>query len=116
MTDKQCDSSARKHFTSAETVDLPRNANGAVPADAVPPLQRVGRYEILQSLGRGGFADVFLARDEELDRLVALKVPRRDRFRDEEELAKFHDEARMVAQLQHPPIVTVHDVGRDGDT
>ncbi len=116
MTGNKSDSSARKHFTSAETIDLPRNADGALLADAVPPPQRVGRYGILQSLGRGGFADVFLARDEELDRLVALKVPRRDRFRDEEELAKFHDEARMVAQLQHPSIVTVHDVGRDGDT
>ena len=76
--------------------------------------ERLGRYRIRRSLGRGGFADVFLADDEELDRLVALKVPRYDRFRSERELHDFAKEARLVAQLRHPGIVAVYDVGREG--
>ena len=78
--------------------------------------ERIGRYTIRSSLGRGGFADVFLAHDEELDRLIALKVPRADQFRSKDHLRLFTEEARAAARLQHPGIVTVFDVGSDAGT
>jgi len=54
---------------------------------------------------------VFLARDTELQRFVAIKVPRASRFVDESAIAKFIEEARTAAALNHPGIVTVFDVG-----
>ena len=86
--------------------------------DDLPP-SNDGRYQILKVLGRGGFAVVHLARDTQLDRLVALKVPRNDKLdnfknRDQREavLRLFADEARKAAQLDHPAIVRVYDVLR----
>ena len=76
------------------------------------PGERFGRYLVQRILGQGAFGTVYLARDEELDRLVAIKVPRRDRFHGEGDLSSFLDEARTVAKLRHPGIVSVFDVGR----
>ncbi|MEQ8233284.1 MAG: protein kinase [Gammaproteobacteria bacterium] len=70
--------------------------------------ERIGRYDILRLLGRGGQGIVMLARDGELDRQVAIKLLRRDPDRTEGTLAS---EARIVSRLQHPNIVTLHDVG-----
>ena len=53
--------------------------------------------------------------DPELQRVVAIKVPRPDRISSPDQAQKFLEEARKVAQLKHPGIVPVHDVGRDGD-
>jgi serine/threonine protein kinase len=77
---------------------------------------RLGRYAVRGRLGRGGFADVLLAHDEQLDRQIALKLPRRDRFQDEAQLRAFVEEARTAARLQHPGIVAVFDVGVEGTT
>ena len=71
--------------------------------------ERLGRYVIRRKLGAGAFADVYLAHDQELDREVALKIPRPDRFSTTEALRQVTDEARTVARLQHPGIVTVFD-------
>jgi len=70
---------------------------------------RVGRYEVLHELGRGGMATVHLARQVDLDRLVALK--RLDGLADESDVRvrRFVREARLAASLSHPNIVTVHD-------
>lgn len=77
-------------------------------------LQRIGRFELISRLGIGGFGTVWKARDTELDRIVAVKIPRYQQL-GPEELEQFVREARSVAQLRHPNIVTVHDVGREGD-
>ena len=75
----------------------------------------VGRFELLESLGRGGFGTVWKARDPHLDRCVALKIARgSDLTPAEAEL--FLREARAAAQVRHPNIVSLHEVGRDGDT
>ena len=70
---------------------------------------RVGRYEVLREIGRGGMATVHLARQLDLDRLVALK--RLDGLADEDDarVRRFVREARLAASLSHPNIVTVHD-------
>ena len=77
--------------------------------------EAIGRYSIEKELGRGGFAVVYLARDTQLDRQVALKVPRKDRFKSDEHLALFVQEARNAAQLDHPGIVRVYDVQQEAD-
>lgn len=75
----------------------------------------IGRYRIIRILGQGAFGVVYLAHDTELERQVALKVPRLERFESREELELFVQEARSAAQLDHPGIVRVHDVQRDPD-
>lgn len=75
-----------------------------------PAPEQLGRYVIQRRLGKGGFGVVYLAHDPQLDRPVALKVPRQKRFKTQEQVGKFIEEARTAAQLKHPGIVTVHDV------
>jgi hypothetical protein len=69
----------------------------------------VGRYEILEELGRGGMAAVFLARQADLDRLVALKELSAFRQADPAFTQRFLRESRLAGSLSHPNIVTVHD-------
>ena len=68
------------------------------------------RYRVIKQLGEGSFGRVFLARDEKLDRLVAIKVAKKA-FKDTERLKSFFEEARVLASLDHPHIVPVYDVG-----
>jgi serine/threonine protein kinase len=74
----------------------------------------VGRYEILEELGRGGMATVFLARQSDLDRLVALKELSAFRQSDRSFTQRFLRESRLAASLSHPNIVTVHDYFESG--
>jgi tRNA A-37 threonylcarbamoyl transferase component Bud32 len=74
--------------------------------------RKLGRFELLDRVGRGAFGTVYKARDTELDRIVAIKVPRTFPLEDgSEESGRFLREARSVAQLRHPSIVSVHEVG-----
>ncbi len=72
---------------------------------------RLGPYEILELVGAGGMGEVYRARDPRLGRDVAIKVLSRDLTSDPDRLARFEREARAVAALNHPNILTVHDVG-----
>lgn len=74
------------------------------------PIRRLGRFEILSGLGKGAFGEVWKAYDPQLDREVALKLPR---FEDTtgKSAERFFREARAAGQLQHPNIVAVHDAG-----
>jgi eukaryotic-like serine/threonine-protein kinase len=71
---------------------------------------QIGKYEVIRLLGRGGMGTVYLARDPQLDRPVAIKVLRDPLF-DEELLQRFLREARAAANLRHDNIITIYDVG-----
>jgi serine/threonine protein kinase/formylglycine-generating enzyme required for sulfatase activity len=71
----------------------------------------IGRYSVVNRLGVGGFGVVYLARDEQLGRQVAIKVPHRGRLTNPEETELYRREARTIARLDHPNIVPVYDVG-----
>ncbi len=72
------------------------------------------RYEILSVIGTGGMAVVFKAKDHRLNRLVAVKMLKKDLSEDAEFRRRFHDESQAVAMLSHPNIMAVYDVSRGG--
>jgi hypothetical protein len=91
-----------------------------VSAPETPPVHsgkelRFGRYEVLAEVGRGGMGVVYQARDTMLGRLVALKTIRSGPQAHPQEVERFYREARAAAQLHHPHIVEVLDIGRAGD-
>jgi hypothetical protein len=79
------------------------------------PLQTIDRFDLIARLGVGGFGTVWKARDRDLDRVVAIKIPRRGQL-SPAQIEQFFREARTAAQLRHPNIVPVHEVGREADT
>jgi WD40 repeat protein len=89
-------------------------APGAATEDWQPPLplRKFGRFELLGQVGSGGFGTVYKARDLTLDRIVAVKVPRSDKLSSPDERERFLREARSAAQLRHPFIVSMFDVGQ----
>jgi hypothetical protein len=79
-----------------------------------PIMGKIGRYEIIEELGRGGMAVVYRGHDSELHREVAVKVLPETLAHDQQFVQRFRDEAIMAARLRHPNIVTVYDVGQVG--
>src|SRR5260370_40638272 len=77
--------------------------------------RKLGRFEILHAVGAGSFGTVYKARDPKLERVVAIKVPRVGILPDGQDVDRFLREARSAAQLRHPSIVSVHEVGQEGD-
>ncbi|MCH8147134.1 MAG: protein kinase [Planctomycetes bacterium] len=80
-------------------------------ASALSVGTRIGPYEILAPIGAGGMGEVFRARDTRLDRDVAVKVLPERLHRDPDSLARFEREAKAIAALSHPNILTIHDYG-----
>ncbi len=77
--------------------------------------RKLGKFELLDTVGFGAFGTVYKARDPELDRIVAIKVPRAGALHGSAELDRFLREARSAAQLRHPAIVPIHEVGQAED-
>ncbi len=79
----------------------------------IPSGTRMGSYEIIASIGSGGMGEVYRARDTRLNRVVAIKLIRRDMSLHPEALRRFEREARLVSSLTHPHICTLYDVGNE---
>lgn len=99
----------RSLLTAGLTADVPAPLN-----QATSKARTIGHFQLLRRLGAGGFGEVWKARDLKLDRIAAVKLPHRT-LEDTEEREKFLREARAAAQLRHPHIVSVHEVGQEGD-
>ena len=77
--------------------------------------QRLGAYRIVRLLGEGGMGAVYEARQEPLDRRVALKTLHADHAKNKESIARFFNEAKVLSRLEHPSIVQVSDFGHAAD-
>ncbi|MGH9364317.1 MAG: protein kinase domain-containing protein [Thermoanaerobaculia bacterium] len=82
----------------------------------LPVGTRLGSFEVLAPLGAGGMGEVYRAKDLRLGREVALKVLPQELSENADRLARFEQEARSASALNHPNIVTIHEIGRAGDT
>ena len=98
------------------------SAPGIPPAPAAPdraaqsgelPFERLGHFQIVEPIGRGGMGDVYKGYDESLRRHVAVKVLPAELARDEDFVRRFHDEATAAAKIAHPNIVPVYFSGQD---
>jgi WD40 repeat protein/tRNA A-37 threonylcarbamoyl transferase component Bud32 len=119
---KQCSQTFVASATS-ESIQSPVTKDSASPelslgknkAQAATANQRLGRFEIRARLGGGAFGIVYRAFDPQLEREVALKVPRPGTLDSAEAVERFMREAKAAAQLRHPNIVPIYDAGQDGD-
>src|SRR5271155_4929952 len=97
-----------------QTVDEPGREQTPDAATSQP--ERIGRYQVKSVLGKGGFGVVYLAHDEQLQRLVAIKVPHARLISRPEDAEAYLPEGRTVANLDHPNSVPVFDVGSTDDS
>ncbi len=77
---------------------------------------RLGRFDLVELCGQGAFGTVYRARDNQLDRDIALKIPHAGALLGDPDQEQFFREARAAAHLRHPNIVSIHDAGRIDDT
>jgi serine/threonine-protein kinase len=101
----------------ASTLEAAADNLAATRADAAahPLPRRLGRYELLEEIGRGGMGAVLRGHDPDLRRDLAVKVLLPDQQHNPEVLSRFTEEAQIGGQLQHPGIVPIYEVGRSAD-
>jgi len=99
----------------AATASRAPGSEGRPFVGALTPGSRVGRYQILGAVGRGGMGEVYAAYHPDLDRRIALKVVNESGASTDERRTRLLREARAIARLSHPNVVAVHDAGTMGD-
>lgn len=110
LAEATCSSCGSKlSFVANQTQDWSTSSG-----EGVTPHKNIGHFELIELLGSGGFGAVWKARDLQLDRLVAVKVPHKGQL-NLAEIERFLREARAAAQVRHPNIVSVHEVGLADD-
>jgi serine/threonine protein kinase len=104
------------HERPDSLIDVPAyEAAAELIADTSPALvagQVVGHYQIIAPLGKGGMGEVYLASDTKLDRKVALKLLATEFTNHKERLRRFIQEAKAASSLNHPNILTIHEIGQ----
>jgi eukaryotic-like serine/threonine-protein kinase len=116
---REVESLLTSHERAENFIEIPafEVAPEFVPNDRPGPLvgKLIGHYRIESLIGVGGMGEVYLARDERLGRKAALKVLPHSLTTDEAQLSRFKNEARTASALNHPNILTVYEIGAEGD-
>jgi len=120
----RCPASAATLDVAPPPLDRPDTSQVGATVSFGPPVRppvpvglgRLGEYELLGELGRGGMGVVFKARHRRLNRLVAVKVIGRGVLENPTAVARFYKEAESAARLAHPNVVMAYDAGQQGDT
>ena len=84
-------------------------------AGGAPTFTHLGRYKVVQEIGRGRFGVVYEAVDEKLDRRVAIKKAKPEALEDDDQLRRFKQEAELASGLEHPGIVPIYEIEHEGD-
>ena len=107
------DEQLRRELESLLAYDCGPDSLSKTEAPALMPGQRLGNFEIIGALGKGGMGEVYRARDLRLKREVAIKTLPSQFAEDRNRIARFEREARAASALNHPNIVAVYDIGRE---
>ncbi|KAF0190360.1 MAG: serine/threonine protein kinase bacterial [bacterium] len=83
--------------------------------ELAPGLVIAGKYEIIRLIGYGGVGEVYLAKDQQIERLAAIKLLSKQLSNDPEHKSRFARESRTVSALNHPNIITVYEIGNFND-
>lgn len=108
----QAKDSAQARKGRADTIVPSARRTGEEKSASVGPGTKLGRYEIISRLGAGGMGEVYLAHDTQLDRKVALKLLSEKFTENAEWLRRFYREAKAASSLNHPNIITIHEIGQ----
>src|SRR5687767_13561471 len=108
---------AQRTATHGDPSGRGRDYTGRIrPRSSMTVRETLGRYQVLGPIGSGGMGEVFVARDPSLGRKVAIKMLPVRMASDRDTLSRFTQEARSASALNHPNIITIHEVGTDERT